>query len=197
MCVEYICPFHMVKGSGFKAYTQTILDIGVNFLRGLNVVELLHAPITVSHNNNNQAAQEHKTLSIEILKHVKTGIKMTSTTDIWTDDINKTSFVSLVVVLTVKKLVKIAHIDEELLLELITFLQSFEEAILTMEVFKQPMFQRMCYFRHSLLLHCDLITEDVYYTASDGINSKIAKDLEHILAIKPIIRHLIEEKFII
>lgn len=66
-----------------------------------------------------------------------------------------------------------------------------------MEVFKQPKLQRVCYFRYSPLFHCDLVTGEVYYTATDGTNSKIAKDSEHILIIKPIIRHLIEEKFII
>lgn len=60
-----------------------------------------------------------------------------------------------------QNLAKIAQIDEELLVELITFFQLFQEATLAMKVFKQPTLQRVCYFKQSLLLHCDLVIEDV------------------------------------
>ncbi|OAE23645.1 hypothetical protein AXG93_4720s1100 [Marchantia polymorpha subsp. ruderalis] len=76
MCADDIRSFHMVKDSGFKAYTQTILDISVNSLCGLNFVELLLAPNTVSQNIIDRVAQGCNTVSIEILKHVESSIKM-------------------------------------------------------------------------------------------------------------------------
>ncbi|BBN09826.1 hypothetical protein Mp_4g23020 [Marchantia polymorpha subsp. ruderalis] len=157
MCTEDILPFHMVKGSGFKAYTHTILDIGVNSSHGLNVVELLPTPITFSCNINDRAALWRKTLSTEIIKHVESDIKMASTTDIWTDNINKTSFLSVT-----SHMINCDFILHHRILACCPIFGSHNacKATLAMKLFKQPTLKRVCYFRHNLLLHSDMVTKD-------------------------------------
>lgn len=50
MCAVDMHSFHIVKGSGFKNYTQTILNIGVNSKIDMSVDNILSNPITISRN---------------------------------------------------------------------------------------------------------------------------------------------------
>lgn len=362
MCAVDMRPFDIVKGKGFREFSQKLLNIGVNSKRGISIDKLFPAPITVSRNIERRSKSGRDVLTAVLVQHLDDGIGIGSTTDIWTDDVNKVSFLSvtaqfidkefvlhnrtlacqpfpmphkgpdvlekyqevlssfklhhpdLVTVVTdrgsnmhsrdsipsvfywepccdhiigtilttvinkrtrtvdgkksapfyefeekapelftlidiVKALVtyvkqaalekdlettvkqevvtrwnsllrclksvekvldeliellrsrgrglasKATLIDRDLLKELITFLEPFQEATLALEVFKQPTLHRVLYFRQSLLTHCEVVREDIAVKNKDGTVTILRQDSPSIASLKPKFRELIEEKF--
>ncbi|PTQ37542.1 hypothetical protein MARPO_0056s0021, partial [Marchantia polymorpha] len=77
MCAVDMRPFYIVKGTGFRNYTQTVLNIGVN--------------------SKMQSNAGREILIAALKAHLAEGIQIGSTTDIWTNDINKVFFLSVTV----------------------------------------------------------------------------------------------------
>ncbi|KAI9909364.1 hypothetical protein PsorP6_015039 [Peronosclerospora sorghi] len=88
-------PFHIVNGKGFRDYTQTVLNVGVNSKVGLRSEELLPVPLTIGRNVATRAAAGRATLAADLKVHLAKGVKISTTTDICTGDINKASFLSV------------------------------------------------------------------------------------------------------
>ncbi|BBN19838.1 hypothetical protein Mp_8g14090 [Marchantia polymorpha subsp. ruderalis] len=90
-------PFYIVKGTGFKNYTQTVLNIGVNSKVGMLVDNILPDPTTISKNVRMRSNAGREILIAALKSHLAEGIWIGDTTDISTDDINKVSFLSVTV----------------------------------------------------------------------------------------------------
>ncbi|BBN02288.1 hypothetical protein Mp_2g14090 [Marchantia polymorpha subsp. ruderalis] len=97
MCAVDMRPFYIVKGTGFRNYTQTVLNIGVNSKVGMLVDNILPDPTTISRNVQMRSNAGREILTAALKAHLAEGIQIGSTTDIWTDDINKVSFLSVTV----------------------------------------------------------------------------------------------------
>ncbi|OWA52869.1 putative Transposable element Hobo transposase [Hypsibius exemplaris] len=86
--------FSIVEGSGFKAFVDVILLEAAKSKTLLTVSDLLCEPRTVSRNVTTEANR----LRVEVGEKVRAAIKSFGggmTTDMWTEDYNKTAFMSL------------------------------------------------------------------------------------------------------
>jgi hypothetical protein len=97
--MEFVCkdlrPFEIITGSGFREFAQEMINIGSVHGR-ISIDDLLPHPTTVSRNVI-KAAESIKSSLAGKLTNVfqKTGGAFT--TDLWTDDYNKISYISLTV----------------------------------------------------------------------------------------------------
>lgn len=98
----------------------------------------------------------------------------------------------IAVLMEKRQMPKVARISVDLLNELITFLNEFQLATLALEKFKEPTIHQVIYWHHRLLTHLIVIDED-----AAAINDNLTVDSESIVALKRIIRPMVQEKFII
>ena len=97
MCALDMRPFNVVAGKGFLHVVQTVLNVGVASSRGMKARELVCEPITVSRNVASRSKQFRIVLKELITAHLATRGKVSCTTDVWTDDINSVSFMTVTV----------------------------------------------------------------------------------------------------
>ncbi|OAE25920.1 hypothetical protein AXG93_949s1110 [Marchantia polymorpha subsp. ruderalis] len=97
MCAVDMRPFYIVKGTGFRNYTQTVLNIGLNSKVGMLVDNILPDPTTINGNVQMRSNAGREILTAALKAHLAQGIRIGNTTDIWIDDINKVSFLSVTV----------------------------------------------------------------------------------------------------
>ena len=91
-----------------------------------------------------------------------------------------------------RKMSKVARIAEDLLGELIAFLNEFQLATLALEKFKEPTIHKVIYWRHRLLTHLVIIDDH----AAEN-NGNLTADSGPISVINDIVRPIVEEKFVI
>ncbi|BBN07431.1 hypothetical protein Mp_4g03790 [Marchantia polymorpha subsp. ruderalis] len=89
MCAVDMRPFYIVKGTGFRNYTQTVLNIGLNSKVGMLVDNILPDPTTINGNVQMRSNAGREILTAALKAHLAQGIRIGNTTDIWIDDINK------------------------------------------------------------------------------------------------------------
>lgn len=95
MCCKDLRPFDIVSGEGFVNFAQTLVNIGVKN-GNINVTDILPHPTTISRHVTETADNLRSQLVLEINKKVKEGLCAAST-DMWTDDYRKKSFVAVTV----------------------------------------------------------------------------------------------------
>lgn len=97
--INLICkdirPFEIIAGQGFREFTQEMINIGATY-GALSVDNLLPHPTTLSRNVIKSAESAKNELKSK-LKYVFELIGGAFTTDMWTDDYRKVSYISLTV----------------------------------------------------------------------------------------------------
>ena len=96
-CVEFCCEdirsFQTVAGLGFQKLAQELINTGATYGR-VSAQTLLPDPTTVSRNCHKKATEKRDTLVGEI-KEVMSEIQVGMTTDMWTDDYRKVSYMTI------------------------------------------------------------------------------------------------------
>lgn len=97
--VDFVCkdlrPFEIVTGQGFKDFAQEMINIGFTY-GSIQVDELLPHPTTISRNIIKDAEAIKSSLKV-LLKDIFDMVGGAFTTDMWTDDYRKISYISLTV----------------------------------------------------------------------------------------------------
>ena len=97
--VNFVCkdlrPFEIIMGQGFREFAQEMINIG-SIYGHLQVNDLFPHPTTVSRNIIKEA-ESLKTKTARILKDIFDLTGGAFTTDMWTDDYRKISYISLTV----------------------------------------------------------------------------------------------------
>jgi hypothetical protein len=88
-------PFEIILGKGFKEFSQEMINIGATY-GNLSVDELFPHPTTISRNVIKNADSAKTALALK-LKNVFQFVGGAFTTDMWTDDYRKISYISLTV----------------------------------------------------------------------------------------------------
>ncbi|BBN12813.1 hypothetical protein Mp_5g23090 [Marchantia polymorpha subsp. ruderalis] len=217
MCAVDMRPFYIVKGTGFRNYTQTVLNIGLNSKVGMLVDNILPDPTTITRNvqMRSNAGREILTATLKV-KALVTYVKQANLQDEIAKTLkqeNATRWNSaLRCMISVDKALpelteilrargrglisKVNKIDHELLKEFIAFLVPFQEAILALEMFAEPMIHHVLYFWQNLLKHCQVVAADITTKEKDGTITTLKKDSPAFIALKPKFAELIREKFI-
>ncbi|OAE30416.1 hypothetical protein AXG93_3483s1080 [Marchantia polymorpha subsp. ruderalis] len=225
MCAVDMRPFYIVKGRGFRNYTQTVLNIGVNSKVGMLVKNILPDPTTISRNVQKRSNAGRKILTAALKTHQAEVVRIGNTTDIWTDDIDKNEIAKTLKQENVTRwksafrcmisvdealselteilrargrgmVFKVCKIDHELLKEFIAFLVLFQEATLALEMFVEPTLHRVLYFWQNLLKHCQVVAADITTKEKDDTIITLKKYSPAFIAFKPKFAELIGKKFI-
>ena len=148
--VDLVCkdirPFEIISGQGFREYSQELINIGATY-GSLSVDDLLPHPTTVSRNVIKDAELVKATLASN-LKIIFQEVGGAFTTDMWTDDYRKISYISLTVhyienwqlkeqVLAVSKFPNVSHTAEQIKKVVLGILRSYN---LTSEIMKRSIF---------------------------------------------------------
>lgn len=88
-------PFEIIAGQGFREFSQEIINIGATY-GSLSVDDLFPHPTTISRNVIKNAESVKSKLALK-LKDVFELVGGAFTTDMWTDDYRKISYISLTV----------------------------------------------------------------------------------------------------
>jgi hAT family C-terminal dimerisation region/Hermes transposase DNA-binding domain len=94
-CASDMRPIEAVAGIGLKDLIQTALNIGVASSGHIDVNDLLAHPVTVRRNLELRASQGRAFLTNILKKHFESGVGVACTFDLWTDEVKKTSFMSI------------------------------------------------------------------------------------------------------
>ncbi len=92
-CCEEIQPFQTVAGGGFIKLAQELINIGAAYGR-LSAKKLLPDPTTISRRCQEKATTIRKAIVAEI-KEVIRSVNVGMTTDMWTDDYRKVSYMAI------------------------------------------------------------------------------------------------------
>ncbi|CAM4571232.1 unnamed protein product [Leuciscus chuanchicus] len=96
-CVEFCCrdirSFHTVAGRGFINLAQDLINVGAAYGR-VSVYSVLPDPTTISRRCKETAASKRQALVKEI-SEIMSDISVGMTTDMWTDDYRKISFLTI------------------------------------------------------------------------------------------------------
>lgn len=96
-CVDFCCedirPFRTVAGPGFTKLAQELINIGATHGR-LSAEKVLPDPTTISRRCLDMAATQREKLVAEI-KEVLCSVNVGMTTDMWTDDYRKVSYMAI------------------------------------------------------------------------------------------------------
>jgi hypothetical protein len=96
---NFVCkdlhPFEIILGSGFREFSQEMINIGATY-ETLPVDDLFPHPTTISRNIAKEAESVKSTLTLK-LKDIFQLVGGAFTTDMWTDDYRKISYISLTV----------------------------------------------------------------------------------------------------
>ena len=90
-----LCPFEIIVGQGFREFSQEIIDISSKY-GSLQVDDLFLHPTTIFRNIIKNADSLRKKIA-ENLKDIFKFVSDAFTTDMWTDDYRKISYISLTV----------------------------------------------------------------------------------------------------
>lgn len=93
LCVKDVKPFSIIEGSGMKEYTKSCIEIGAKYGKHVSLNSMLPCSNTIS---NNVTELYNKLIPI-IRSELELLENMAATTDIWTDDHKKISYLSLTV----------------------------------------------------------------------------------------------------
>ena len=88
-------PFEIILGHGFREFSQEMINIGAMY-GSLSVDDLFLHPTTISRNVIKEAESVKSTLTLK-LKDIFQLVGVAFTTDMWTDDYRKISYISLTV----------------------------------------------------------------------------------------------------
>lgn len=94
MCAVGMCPLPILKGSFFRNYAQTVLNIGVSSKVGMSIDNIPPDPTSIRRNVQIRSGAGHELMTSTQDAHMAEGIRIGSTTDNSTDDINKGSLLS-------------------------------------------------------------------------------------------------------
>ncbi len=96
-CVEFCCrdirSFHTVAGRGFVDLAQDLINVGATYGR-VSAESVLPDPTTISRRCKEAAASKRQTVVKEI-SDILCDINVGMTTDMWTDDYRKNSFLTI------------------------------------------------------------------------------------------------------
>lgn len=81
-------PFHTVKSSGFRNYTQTVLNFGVNLKVGMSMDKTLHVQTAIKQNAHKRSSAGRKLLATILYAHLAEWFWIGWTTDIRTEGTN-------------------------------------------------------------------------------------------------------------
>jgi hypothetical protein len=95
MCAFDLRPFYTVSGTGFRGVIQQSLDIGFESKTPLFVDDVLCDWITVKRNCQSRKDSALESLLKDCKDHVTDGLMMSVTTDLWTNDDSKKSYISV------------------------------------------------------------------------------------------------------
>ena len=97
-CVKFIChdirPFNSVSGEGFQGLVQVLLDMQHRSSEPLSASDLLPHPTTVSRAVHDRAVTVRGQLQVSLNDALSRG-RVSFTSDIWTDDYKKISYLSI------------------------------------------------------------------------------------------------------
>lgn len=97
--VNFVCkdlrPFEIIEGKGFRDFSQEMINIGAKFGQ-IQVNDLFPHPTTISRNVIKSAEKIKLDLGFK-LKNIFYNFGGAFTTDMWTDDYKKLSYISLTV----------------------------------------------------------------------------------------------------
>ncbi|KAG9277849.1 zinc finger BED domain-containing protein 1-like [Astyanax mexicanus] len=95
-CVQFVCkdirPFDTVSGQGFSKLAQHLVDTAAKIGK-FDVKEMLPHPTTISRHIEEEAIQQKRSL-VDIMTETISKYGCAVTTDIWTENYRKTSFLS-------------------------------------------------------------------------------------------------------
>jgi hypothetical protein len=95
MCAFDLRPFYTVSGAGFRGVIQQALDIGFESKTPLFADDVLCDRTTVKRNCQSRKDSALESLLKDCKDHVADGLMMGATTDLWTDDDSKKSYISV------------------------------------------------------------------------------------------------------
>ncbi|KAL2086087.1 hypothetical protein ACEWY4_017146 [Coilia grayii] len=97
-CVDFCCqdlrPFSVVSGEGFKSLAQELINIGSTFGR-VPVASVLPHYTTVSKVCTEKAEVKRSLLIEQVKKALGSGCDVAMSTDMWTDDYRKMSYIAI------------------------------------------------------------------------------------------------------
>jgi hypothetical protein len=93
MCTLDLRPFYTVSGAGFRGVIQQALDIGFDSKTPLFADDVLCDRTTVKRNCQSRKDSALESLLKECKDHVADDLMMGATTDLWTDDDSKKSYI--------------------------------------------------------------------------------------------------------
>jgi len=95
MCALDLRPFYTVSGAGFRGVIQQALDIGFESKTPLFADDVLCDRTTIKRNCQSCKDSALESLLEDCKDHVADGLMMGATTDLWTDDDSKKSYISV------------------------------------------------------------------------------------------------------
>ncbi len=95
MCALDLRPFYTVSGAGFRGVIQQALDIGFESKTPLFADDVLCDRTTIKRNCQSCKDSALESLLEDCKDHVVDGLMMGATTDLWTDDDSKKSYISV------------------------------------------------------------------------------------------------------
>lgn len=130
-----LCPFDIVTGQGFREFSQELINIGSTYGR-LQVDDLFPHPTTISRNLIKDADSMKSNLKSK-LKSIFELNGGAFTSDMWTDDYRKISYISLTVhyiedwqlkeqVLAASKFPELRHTAENIKKTILSILKSYD-----------------------------------------------------------------------
>lgn len=94
-CIDNCRPFQFIQDSGLKNFFNFLISVGAKYGSNVDVEKLLPHSSTVSRNINNIYDATLNNVKIEIAEYCKYGYGFTS--DIWTDNYLRQSYISLTI----------------------------------------------------------------------------------------------------
>jgi hypothetical protein len=97
LCAEDLRLFAIVQGKGFQKFVQVILDIAIAHNKRLDAKELLPDETTIKRNTSDRDVKGRDKLKKILHDHFSIGLYAGFTFDLWTDDIRKVAYMSIIV----------------------------------------------------------------------------------------------------
>ncbi|KAF0731652.1 zinc finger protein 618-like [Aphis craccivora] len=95
MCSLDLCSFEFVDGNGFKELGQYLVNLGANYGH-LDIDSLLPHPTTISRNTIKTVKELRDKLMLKLMPYFYEN-RCSATTDMWTDDYKKLSYISITI----------------------------------------------------------------------------------------------------
>ena len=97
LCAEDLHPFAIVQGKGFQKFVQVILDIAIVHNKRMDAKELLPDETIVKCNTSDRVVKGCDKLKKILHNLFSAGLYVVFTFDLWTDDIWKVAYMSIIV----------------------------------------------------------------------------------------------------